>query len=121
MQAWGEGNKSALERLVPLVYEQLHRLARHYMARERAGHTLQTGALPNEAYLRLVDSAQPSWQNRARFFAVGAQAMRRILVDWARSRRILSRCGTGIPSCAVCSGHRQECLCHLRGEKQRGA
>jgi RNA polymerase sigma factor (TIGR02999 family) len=97
LQAWGEGDKSALERLVPLVYEELHRLAHHYMAHERPGHTLQTSALLNEAYLRLVDSAKPSWQNRAHFFAVSAQAMRRILVDWARSRRALKRGGEAFP------------------------
>jgi len=97
LQAWSEGDKSALERLVPLVYEELHRLARHYMAHERPGHTLQTSALLNEAYLRLVDSAQPSWQNRAHFFAVSAQAMRRILVDWARSRQAQKRGGEARP------------------------
>ncbi len=97
LQAWSEGDKSALERLVPLVYEELHRLAHHFMARERPGHTLQTGALLNEAYLRLIDSAQPSWQNRAHFFAVSAQAMRRILVDWARSRQALKRGGEARP------------------------
>jgi RNA polymerase sigma factor (TIGR02999 family) len=97
LQAWSEGDKSALERLVPLVYDELHRLAHHYMAGERPGHTLQTSALLNEAYLRLVDSAKPSWQNRAHFFAVSAQAMRRILVDWARSRRALKRGGEARP------------------------
>jgi RNA polymerase sigma-70 factor, ECF subfamily len=93
LQAWSEGNESALERLIPLVYEELHRLAHHYMARERPGHTLQTSALLNEAYLRLVDSPKPSWQSRAQFFAVSAQVMRRILVDWARSRQALKRGG----------------------------
>jgi len=93
LQAWSEGEQSALERLIPLVYEELHRLAHHYMARERPGHTLQTTALLNEAYLRLVDSAKPSWQNRAHFFAVSAQVMRRVLVDWARSRQALKRGG----------------------------
>jgi RNA polymerase sigma factor (TIGR02999 family) len=73
------------------VYEELHRLAHYYMAGERPSHTLQTSALLNEAYLRLVDSPQPSWQNRAHFFAVSGQAMRRILVDWARSRQALKR------------------------------
>jgi len=93
LKAWSEGEQSALERLVPLVYEELHRLAHHYMARERPGHTLQTSALLNEAYLRLVDSPKPSWQNRAHFFAVSARVMRRILVDWARARRAEKRGG----------------------------
>jgi RNA polymerase sigma factor (TIGR02999 family) len=97
LQAWSEGDRSALERLVPLVYEELHRLAHYYMARERPSHTLQTSALLNEAYLRLVDSPQPSWQNRAHFFAVSGQAMRRILVDWARSRQALKRGGEARP------------------------
>jgi RNA polymerase sigma factor (TIGR02999 family) len=91
--AWSEGDQSALERLVPLVYEELHRLARRYMRRERAGHTLQTTALVNEAYLRLVDLKTVRWQNRAHFFAVSAQVMRRILVDFARSRRYQKRGG----------------------------
>jgi RNA polymerase sigma-70 factor, ECF subfamily len=93
LQAWSEGNQGALEELMPVVYDELHRLARHYMADERAGHSLQTTALVNEAYLRLADSAQPSWQNRAQFFAVCAQVMRRILVDWARSRQAMKRGG----------------------------
>jgi len=97
LQAWSDGDGSALERLVPLVYQELHRLAHHYMARERPGHTLQTSALLNEAYLRLVDSPKPSWQNRAHFFAVSAQVMRRILVDWARSRQALKRGGEARP------------------------
>ena len=93
LQAWGEGEESALERLAPLVYQELHRLAHYYMARERSGHTLQTTALLNEAYLRLVDSPKLSWQCRAHFFAVSAQVMRRILVDWARSRQAQKRGG----------------------------
>ena len=97
LQAWGEGEQSALERLIPLVYQELHRLARHYMAGERSGHTLQTTALLNEAYLRLVDSPKLGWQNRAHFFAVSAQVMRRILVDWARSRQALKRGGEARP------------------------
>jgi RNA polymerase sigma factor (TIGR02999 family) len=97
LQAWSEGEQSALERLTPLVYEELHRLAHHYMASERSGHTLQTSALLNEAYLRLVASAKPSWQNRAHFFAVSGQVMRRILVDWARSRQALKRGGEARP------------------------
>jgi len=93
LRAWSEGEQGALEKLVPLVYDQLHRLAEHYMAQERPGHTLQTTALVNEAYLRLVDSTQANWQNRAQFFAVCAQIMRRILVDWARTRQALKRGG----------------------------
>jgi RNA polymerase sigma factor (TIGR02999 family) len=91
--AWGNGDQMALEKLMPLVYEELRRLARHYMNRQRPGHTLQTTALVNEAYLRLVDSAQVQWQNRAHFFAVSAQLMRRILVDFARARTNLKRGG----------------------------
>jgi len=91
--AWSNGEQAALEKLIPLVYDELHRLAHHYMAGERPGHTLQTTALVNEAYLRLVDSRHMRWQNRAHFFAVSAQLMRRILVDFARSRRNLKRGG----------------------------
>jgi len=98
LQAWSEGEQGALERLVPLVYEELHRLAHRYMVRERPGYTLQTSALLNEAYLRLVDTAKPSWQNRTHFFAVSAQVMRRILVDWARSRHALKRGGEAPPA-----------------------
>jgi RNA polymerase sigma factor (TIGR02999 family) len=97
LQAWSEGEQSALERLIPLVYRELHRLARHYMAGEQPGHTLQATALLNEAYLRLVDSPPLSWQNRAHFFAVSAQVMRRILVDWARSRQAQKRGGEARP------------------------
>jgi RNA polymerase sigma factor (TIGR02999 family) len=97
LQAWSEGEQSALERLIPLVYRELHRLARHYMAGQQPGHTLQTTALLNEAYLRLVDSPHQGWQNRAHFFAVSAQVMRRILVDWARSRQALKRGGEARP------------------------
>jgi RNA polymerase sigma factor (TIGR02999 family) len=93
LRAWSEGDERALEKLMPLVYDELHRLARRYMAGERPGHTLQTSALVNEAYLRLVDVKSLSWQNRAHFFGVSAQLMRRILVDFARSRRSLKRGG----------------------------
>jgi len=93
LQAWSEGEQSALDRLVPLVYDELHRMAQRRLANERPGHTLQTSALVNEAYLRLVDSSHANWQNRAQFFAVCAQAMRRILVDWARSRQATKRGG----------------------------
>jgi RNA polymerase sigma factor (TIGR02999 family) len=92
--AWSQGDPSALDRLVPLVHAELHRLAHGYMGRERAGHTLQTTALVNEAYLRLIDSSQVRWQSRAHFFAIAAQLMRRILVDFARSRHNLKRGGT---------------------------
>ena len=93
LQAWSEGDEGALQKLMPLVYTELHRLARRYMAGERSGHTLQTSALVNEAYLRLVDVKKVNWQNRAHFFGVSAQLMRRILVDFARSRRSLKRGG----------------------------
>ena len=91
--AWSEGKQDALQRLTPLVYGELHRLAHHYMAGERTGHTLQSTALVNEAYLRLVDSSRVRWQSRAHFFAVSAQLMRRILVDFARSRQYAKRGG----------------------------
>jgi RNA polymerase sigma-70 factor (ECF subfamily) len=92
---WRDGDESALDRLIPLVYEELRRLARYYMRRERPEHTLQTGALVNEAYLRLVDHRGMRWQNRNHFYAVAAQAMRRILVDHARSRHYAKRGGGG--------------------------
>ena len=91
--AWNRGDQSALEKLIPLVHDELHRLARRYMRRERAGHTLQTTALVNEAYLRLIDADNVHWQNRAHFFAISAQLMRRILVDFARSRNYAKRGG----------------------------
>ena len=94
--AWGDGDETALAELTPLVYQQLHRLAHHYLSNERPGHTLQTSALVNEAYLRLVDWKNVRWQNRAHFFGVSAQLMRRILVDFARSRRYQKR-GGGAP------------------------
>ena len=84
--AWNQGDELALDRLMPLVHDELHRLAHRYMAGERPGHALQTTALVNEAYLRLIDSSRVRWQNRAHFFAVSAQLMRRILVDVARAR-----------------------------------
>ena len=94
--AWSNGDESALERLIPLVHDELHRLAHRYMNREGPGHVLQTTALVNEAYLRLVDSSQVRWQNRAHFFAVSSQLMRRILVDFARSRNYLKRGGDAV-------------------------
>ena len=84
--AWSDGDEQALERLAPLVQAELHRLARRYMSRERDDHLLQTSALINEAYLRLIDWKSARWQNRAHFFGVAAQMMRRILVDFARRR-----------------------------------
>lgn len=95
LKAWGAGDEQALEKLSPLVYEQLHRVAQRYMAGERSDHTLQTTALVNEVYLRLVDCEQVRWQDRAHFFAVSARLMRRILVDFARSRGYQKR-GAGI-------------------------
>lgn len=91
--AWGQGRESALQQLIPLVYQELRRLAHLYMKRERPDHTLQTTALVNEAYIRMVDCQQVNWQNRAHFFAVSAQLMRRILVDFARSRAYQKRGG----------------------------
>ena len=91
--AWSDGDQAALEKLSPLVYGELHRLAHRYMQRERAGHTLQTTALVNEAYVRLIDWKNVRWQNRAHFFGVSAQLMRRILVDFARSRAYEKRGG----------------------------
>ena len=84
--AWSDGDEAALDRLAPLVHSELRRLAGHYMSREREGHLLQTSALINEAYLRLIDWKAVRWQNRAHFFGVAAQLMRRILVDFARQR-----------------------------------
>lgn len=90
---WGNGDQAALNELIPLVYDELRRLAGRYMRRESQGHTLQTSALINEAYLRLVDQKRVKWQNRAHFFGVAAQLMRRILVDHARSRSRAKRGG----------------------------
>lgn len=91
LQAWCDGDRGALERLTPLVHAELHRLAHRYMGRERPGHTLQTTALLNEAYMRLIDWKNVRWQNRAHFFSVCAKLMRRILVDFARSRPHIAR------------------------------
>ena len=90
---WREGNQSALDELYPLVYDELHRLARRYMSRERKGHTLQTTALINEAYVRLVDQKNVKWANRSHFFAISAQIMRRILIDHARRHAYAKRGG----------------------------
>jgi RNA polymerase sigma factor (TIGR02999 family) len=93
LQAWRAGDDGALEQLMPLVYDELHRLARRYMAAEQSDHTLQTTALVHEAYLRLVDAKNVDWQNRAHFYAICARLMRRILVDFARSRNYQKREG----------------------------
>jgi RNA polymerase sigma factor (TIGR02999 family) len=93
LKAWRRGDRTALERLTPLVYDRLRRLASHYVRRERAGQTLQRTALVHEAYVRLVEGADIDWQDRAHFFAVAAQVMRRILVDAARARGAEKRGG----------------------------
>ena len=90
---WSNGDQTAYERLVPMVYAELHRLAHHYMNRERVDHTLQTTALVNEAYVRLVDQKRMQWQNRAQFFGICAELMRRILVDYARQQQYQKRGG----------------------------
>jgi RNA polymerase sigma factor (TIGR02999 family) len=96
LRAWSQGDGSALDRLVPLLYEELHRLARRHMLQERPDHTLQATSLVNEAYLRLIDVNRVEWRDRAHFLAVAAQMMRRILVDAARSRQRQKRGGGGV-------------------------
>jgi RNA polymerase sigma-70 factor (ECF subfamily) len=93
LKAWSAGDELALEKLMPLVYRQLHQIAQRYIGKERSGHTLQATALVNEAYLRLVDCGKVNWQDRAHFFAISANLMRRILIDFARSRGYLKRGG----------------------------
>jgi RNA polymerase sigma-70 factor, ECF subfamily len=93
LQQWSHGDDSVLTELTPLVYEELHRLAHHFMEGQRPNHTLQTTALVNEAYLRLADQTNPNWQSRAHFFAVAARAMRQILVNYAKSSRAQKRRG----------------------------
>jgi len=93
LKAWSAGDEEALQKLTPVVYRELHRAARRYMAGERSSHTLQATALINEVYLRLIDARRMDWQNRTHFFAVCAQVMRRILTDFARSRRYQKRGG----------------------------
>ena len=88
LRAWSDGDQNAIQALTPLVYDELHRLARHYMRRERFGHSLQATALVNEAYMRLADYTRMRWQDRAHFFAVSAQVMRRILVEHARRHNV---------------------------------
>ncbi len=92
--AWGNGDEAARDQLMPLVYDELHRLAHQYMNRKRPGHTLQTSALVNEAFVRLVGQRDVHWQNRAHFFGIAAQMMRRILVDYARNRHYAKRGGS---------------------------
>jgi len=96
LQQWSEGDDSALAQLMPLVHDELHRLAHQHMRRESAGHVLQTSALINEAYLRLVDQPQIRWQGRSHFFGIAARLMRRILVDDARKRNAVKRGGSFI-------------------------
>jgi len=93
LKQWGKGDRDALETLMPLVYQQLQRIARHYMRGERDGHTLESSALVHEAFLRLIDQKDIDWQNRAHFFGIASQMMRRILVDHARKRRAAKRDG----------------------------
>jgi RNA polymerase sigma-70 factor, ECF subfamily len=96
LKAWGGGERAALEELSPLVERELHRLAHRFMSREKPGHTLQTTALVNEVYLRLVNVQEVSWQDRAHFVAMAARMMRHILTDFARSRNYLKRGGDGV-------------------------
>jgi RNA polymerase sigma factor (TIGR02999 family) len=96
LSAWSDGDKAALEQLMPMVYQELHRLAARHLAHERVGHTLQTTALVHQTYLRLIDQKRVRWQNKAHFFGIAAQLMRRILVDYARARRYAKR-GGGAP------------------------
>jgi RNA polymerase sigma-70 factor (ECF subfamily) len=94
--AWGNGDQAALDKLMPIVYDDLRRLAKRYMRGQRAGHTLQTTALVNEAYLKLIDSSWVNWQNRAHFYAISAQLIRRVLIDFARAKNSLKRGGDHI-------------------------
>jgi RNA polymerase sigma factor (TIGR02999 family) len=111
LKAWSQGGEAALNRLLPIVHQELRRLARRHMLGERVGHTLQTTALVNEAYLRLVNAREVNWQNRAHFLALSAQLMRRILVDSARARRGQKR-GGGNPKVTLDEG--------LVGPQQKG-
>jgi len=116
LQAWSRGDEEALQKLMPLVYRDLRQAARRYMVGERSGHILQTTALVNEAYLRLVDYKRMRWENRAHFFAVAAQLMRRILVDHARRRNLKRGAGTphvSLEDTAVIAGQRDEDLVSL--------
>lgn len=102
---WNGGDEAALEKLMPLVYNELRRLAGNYLRRERKEHTLQPTALVNEAYLRLVDQRHAKWQNRAQFYGIAAQLMRRILVDHARSRQAEKRGGSDQQRLSITSAH----------------
>ena len=102
---WGQGDQAALDRLMPLVYAELRRLATNYLRRERAGHTLQPTALVNEAYLKLVGQKNAKWQNRAHFFAIAAQLMRRILIDRARKRYNSKAPVRNVPNKYLAVGH----------------
>lgn len=116
LRAWSEGDAAALEKLTPIVYQELRRLARRYMGAERPGHSLQTTALVNEAYLRLVDYKRMQWQDRAHFFAVSAQLMRRILVEHARRRNLKRGRGlarVSLEQAAACGGARARDLVAL--------
>lgn len=110
LAAWSKGDRGALDKLMPMVYGELRRMARHYMRRQPAGHTLQTTALIHEAFIRLVDQKAKGWQDRAHFFAVAAQAMRHILVDYARARGRAKRGGkasrVSLEEAAIVSGER---------------
>jgi RNA polymerase sigma factor (TIGR02999 family) len=128
---WGKGDQAALEKLMPLVYSELRRLASNYLRRERAEHTLQPTALVNEAYLKLVDQRDAKWQNRAHFFGISAQLMRRILVDHARQHQAGKRGGSGQQRISITSVEKlatqpevdllalNEALCRLAGESLR--
>jgi RNA polymerase sigma-70 factor (ECF subfamily) len=96
LRAWSDGDQEALDRLMPLVYDELRRMAKRHMDRQNPGHTLQTTALIHEAYLRLVNQKEPHWRDRAHFFAVSARAMRHILVDYARARKAAKRGGPAV-------------------------
>lgn len=123
LKAWSDGDEMALERLTGHVYDELHRIARRYMRNERGGNTLQTTALVNEAYLRLVDVKNVEWQQRAQFFAVAAQIMRRILVDAARARGAEKRGGgavkVNVDEAPVLSPERDSSLMALDGALER--
>jgi RNA polymerase sigma-70 factor, ECF subfamily len=123
LTAWSNGDQAALDKLVPLVYEELHRLAHRYISRESPGNTLQTTGLAHEAYLRLVDVKSVRWQDRAHFFAVAARMMRRILVDLARARQNLKRGGgarqVSLDNVSVASPERDENMLALDEALQR--
>ncbi len=123
LEQWSHGDDAALAELTPLVYEELRRLAHHFMGGERPDHTLQTTALVNEAYLRLADQTNPSWQNRAHFFAVAARAMRQILVNYAKSYRAQKRGGGAIKveldEAAIVSPEQSKAIVDLHEALQR--